>query len=448
MSNRKTMLSDNIWFAGTLNHIDGIAKVSELQKHESNTYLRDFGVTQDVLDDFNNLKTSIEKNGLRVAIKILSGTWLMIGGHTRLKALIELGVDNIPFVYVDRPDEIVELFGEEGEVDANHPAILQMLADDNITVKVETIARYKAVRFTMEQKERYEGRECTNAEIRTFCGNANLAFQTYLKLDLLENGGTFRVYGKNKAPVYLENRKKDLFRELEQGKEGKTVAGQFKSMLEDYKLLNDPNYKLYDRDSKLEKLLEKVDYETVSAKVNEEISRISDRSWFVNTDLNFKSATSHHILVDTFVTTFNDLGSKDYFAVAVENQGRYDIHFKSGGTVVNTLEVKTTIQEGWASATEKYGYALLFKFSPKLDRCFLHVSYLDVNWVDTKGQRLWKKGGGVAALSKRDLLDYLKYPQGLPFENKQETPWYVQAIGDLYYENNSKVIISTIPFGA
>ena len=406
-----------IKFVGTCSEIVDIDTI--FLNPNNNKTIRNYQGEQQETEK-EDLYNSIIEEGLRNPILVYENSNLVVGGHNRYNVLKEVGCTKVPVSYIERSKEIVRLFGETGEIDPNNYWVLRDLASDNISITQSVYAKYETIKNAISALETELGREITWTERKAEIKFYGMGLNTYEMMAGLENGFNHKKLG-------FIGPRLDLLQELREQKDGKTAKGQCKSQLDDHALLFDPTKKFYERDTVLENALETFNWDALTNTINEELAYLRKRSWFTGVpDRNFKSATSHHIIVHNFVEVFNALDNS-YTASAVPNGGRYDVHFSNAkGELVNTLEVKTTLNTGWTTANEKYGYAILFKFSDEMDRCFLMNVYLDRNWNDNKGFRLWKQAGAGNLT--------LKLPDLYSFTTESDTFINV-PYGELYMEN-------------
>tara|TARA_B110000967_G_C18895369_1_gene570225 strand:+ start:1159 stop:2466 length:1308 start_codon:yes stop_codon:yes gene_type:complete len=415
-----------VYFVGECSYLVNISDLIH-NKINKETIRNHQGEVQDA--EKAELAVTIAKDGLRNPILVYENSMTIVGGHNRHNSLTELRCDYAPVTEIPRSAKIKELFGDDGEIDPSNYYVLHGLSVDNQTVSQSSFAKYETVKSFIAAFERDMGREQTGSELRSDVKTCGMSINTFKMMYQLEYGYEHRTLG-------FVNPRLDLLKELQEQKEAKTVEGQYKAFMSDHALLYDPKKKFYSRDEYLEQVLSAFDWRVLTRTVSQELSYMRKRPWFASVpDRNFKSAASHHMIVHSFVEQFCSITSP-FTATAVENGGRYDVHFYADGELVNTLEVKTTLNTGWTTANEKYGYVILFKFSDEMDRCFLMNTYLDRNWDNSRGTgRIWQQSGkGNAQLTLPDLHDYITTNDtfiNVPF-------------GELYQENKI-VRVSTEP---
>ena len=391
---------------------DKLAPVNTLEPHPNNDVIRRCRVGS-VLDERENLKNSIIKEGLQESIKTFKNSKFIVGGNTRYETLIDLGVTEIPVQELPRTPELLRWYGEEEEIDPRHPDVLSKLRADNTRVTVPPIDRYLQAQEGIVMETKYEG-ELTVARQKEIMTESNIAHKTFKMLQDLEQG-----YMHSKSKTWVDERD-DLFQELLDYNEGKDVAGQHKAQLFDHMEKIDPAKRTYPQDENIDQLLNSINWSDLTDKVKEEIDYQNQRTWFSHcNEKNFKGAMVHHIIADIFPRIWNELDT-DIEAVPVDNQSRYDIHFLKEGEIVNTLEIKTTMNTTWSTVSKKYGYILLYKFSAEINRAAIFTSWLDKHWTNSKDKELWKAAGAGAVLDAKDLHEYGK------FETR---------MGDMYTEN-------------
>lgn len=418
--NKGVAKQPRVVFVGVCSELVDIDKI-QLNENNEKTVRNYQGDSQKEQKD--NLYDSIVNSGLNTPISVYENSNLVIGGHNRYRVLKETGCKIVPVSYRKRSKAIIDKFGESNEIDPNDYTVLSDLAEDNTNVDISPYAKYELAKSLINAKETELKREASYSERKREIKSAGQALKTFGMFYDLEYG-----YYDNKTNSNVDPRP-DLLAELREQKDGKTVAGQHKSQLEDHKTIHDPKKRFYPRDSKLESALKTFNWNKLTKAINTELAYISKREWFSKVpDRNFKSAASHHIIVHSFVELFNS-SNKSFIAEAELNGSRFDVSFKNKkGDIVNSLEVKTTLNPkgGWVTGNEKYGYVILFQFSDEMDRCFLMNAYLDREWTNDKGQRIWKAAGqGNLTLGLADLYRFMC--EGISFFN---IPY-----GDLYAVN-------------
>lgn len=373
------------------------------------------------------LEYQILNNGLQKPICTFINSSFIIGGHNRIRILKKHGCSIAPVTRLQRTPKILAKFGETGEIDPECPEVLDCLAIDNMNVSISVYAKYETVKRTLVSFEKDYGRPPTTKERDKLLKNQNLPLKPWKCLYKLEHGYTDQKLGVV-AP------RPELLKEIEMNADV-SPAKQHAKQKEDHALLYDPNKKQYARDEKLEQDLNALDWNAIVQAVSYELDYIGEREWFeFMAESNLRGGIAHAMIGKELKRAFNSLES-DYSAVEVQDGGRYDIHFKDAtGEIVNTLEIKTTLQKSWTTTKEKYGYAILFKFSEEMDRCFLMNTYLSSEWRDEKGYRLWHSGGKNATLSFHRLYSYLE-----DCDTFTNNPY-----GELYMENKQVKIATNL----
>ena len=391
---------------------DKLAPIDTLESHPNNDVIRRCRVGI-VLEERENLRKSIIKEGLQESIKTFKNSQFIVSGNTRFETLEDLGCTEVPVQELPRTPELLRLFGEEEEIDPKHPDVLAKLRSDNTRVTVPSIDRYLQAQQGIEFESKYAG-ELTLARQKEIMTESNIAPKTFKMLQDLEKG-----YLHNKTKTWVDERD-DLFQELLDYIDGKDVAGQHKAQLSDHMERIDPSKRTYPQDENIDKLLDSINWSDLTDRIKEEIDHQNQRPWFLHcNEKNFKGAMVHHIIADIFPRLWNELDT-DIEAVPVDNQSRYDIHFLKEGEIVNTLEIKTTMQKTWSTVSKKYGYVLLYKFSAEIDRAAIFTSWLDKHWTNSKDKELWKAAGAQHVLDSKDLHEYGKFST---------------RMGDMYTEN-------------
>ena len=392
-------LSSTVVYVGPT--VSRVSKADTLTTHPANDTIRRCRVGQ-ALEERQNLKESIIKEGLNEAIKVFANSNIIVGGNTRFETLLELGCEDIPVQELPRPQELIQLYGETDEIDPMHPVVLSKLRADNTRVTVPVIDRYLQAQEGIEREENTYG-DITVGRKKEIMRESNIAVKTFEMLDKLQ----FGYYDKKlKAKVDARG---DLFKELLEYKQGKDVAGQFKSQYQDFVEKHDPTRRTYDQSAEMDALLNDFNWESLQDAVLTEVAYMRKRDWFTKcNEKNFKGAMVHHVLAHYFAEFWNTLDT-DIQAITVDNQSRYDIHFMRGDKIINSIEIKTTIGTTWSTVSKKYGYVLLYKFSAEMDRAAIITSWLKKTWTNSKGQELWKAAGAGAVLDAKDLYEYGNY---------------------------------------
>lgn len=389
-------LSSTVVYAGP--KVARVSKADTLTPHPANIVIRRCRIGQ-AFEERQNLKQSIIKQGLNEAIKVFANSNYVIGGNSRLEALIEEGCEDIPVQELPRPQELIQLYGQTNEIDPMHPVVLSKLRADNTRIEVPVIDRFLAALQGIEA----EGGSVSSERKLQIMRESNIALNTFEMIRKLKSG-----YYDKKLKADVEARD-DLFKELYDYKQGKDVAGQFKAQYQDFAEKYDPTKRVYEQSDEMDDLLDDFDWESLQDAVLTEVGYMKKREWFKKcNEKNFKGAMVHHVLAHYFTEFWNDLDT-DIHAIAVDNQSRYDIHFMKGDKIINSIEIKTTIGTTWSTVSKKYGYVLLYKFSSEMDRAAIITSWLDKTWTNSKNKELWKAAGKGAVLDAKDLYEYDNY---------------------------------------
>ncbi len=392
-------LSSTVVYVGPT--VSRVSKADTLINHPANNTIRRCRVGQ-ALEERQNLRASIAKEGLNEAIKVFSNSNYIVGGNTRFETLLDLGCEDIPVQELPRPKVLIQLYGETGEIDPMHPVVLSKLRADNTSVTVPVIDRYLQAQEGMDREEETYG-DITVGRKKEIMREANIAVLTFEMLAKLQFG-----YYDKKLKAQVEARE-DLFDELQEYKQGKNVEGQFKAQYQDFAEQHDPSKRTYDRSDEMDDLLDEFPWDTLQDAVLTEVAYMRKRKWFdMCNEKNFKGAMVHHVLAHYFAEFWNTLDT-DIHAMTVDNQSRYDIHFMKGDKIINSIEIKTTMATAWSTVSKKYGYVLLYKFSSEMDRASIITSWLDKNWTNSKDKELWKSAGKGAVLQAKDLYEYGNY---------------------------------------
>jgi len=389
-------LSSSVVYVGPA--VSRVSKADTLITHPANETIRRCRIGQ-ALEERKNLKASIVKEGLNEPIKVFANSNIVIGGNSRLEALIEEGCEDIPVQELPRPQVLIQLYGQSKEIDPMHPVVLSKLRADNTRIGVPIIDRFLAALQGIEA----EGGNVSSERKLEIMRESNIALNTFEMIRKLKSG-----YYDKKLKADVEARE-DLYEELYEYKQGKDVAGQFKAQYQDFAEKHDPKRRTYDQSDEMDDLLDEFPWDTLQDAVLTEVAHMRKRDWFNKcNEKNFKGAMVHHVLAHYFAEFWNTLDT-DIHAITVDNQSRYDIHFMKGDKIINSIEIKTTIASTWSTVCKKYGYVLLYKFSAEMDRAAIITSWLDKTWTNKKKQELWKAAGKGAALDAKDLYEYGKY---------------------------------------
>jgi hypothetical protein len=391
-------LSSSVVYVGPA--VSRVSKADTLITHPANETIRRCRVGQ-ALEERKNLKASIVKEGLNEPIKVFANSNIVIGGNSRLEALIEEGCEDIPVQELPRPQALIQLYGQSKEIDPMHPVVLSKLRADNTNIGVPVIDRFLAA--LQAQDIEAEGGNVSSERKLEIMRESNIALNTFEMIRKLKSG-----YYDKKLKADVEARD-DLYKELYEYKQGKDVAGQFKAQYQDFAEKHDPKRRTYDQCDEMDDLLDEFPWDTLQDAVLTEVAHMRKRDWFNKcNEKNFKGAMVHHVLAHYFAEFWNTLDT-DIHAITVDNQSRYDIHFMKGDKIINSIEIKTTIGSTWSTVCKKYGYVLLYKFSAEMDRAAIITSWLDKTWTNSKSKELWKASGKGAALDAKDLYEYGNY---------------------------------------
>lgn len=392
-------LSNNVVYVGPT--VSRVSKAASLTTHPANNTIRRCRVGQ-ALEERQTLRDSIVKEGLNEAIKVFANSNIIIGGNTRFETLVALGCQEIPVQELPRPQELIQLYGETGEINPMHPVVLSKLRADNTRVTVPVIDRYNQAQEGIKYEKVFKG-DLTVGRKKGIMRESNIAVNTFEMLAKLEFGYYDKKLKANVKP------RGDLFKELQDYTQGKDVTGQFKSQYQDFSEDHDPKKRVYDQSDEMDGLLDEFNWEQLQDAVLTEVAHMRTRDWFNKcNEKNFKGAMVHHVLAHYFAEFWNDLDT-DIHAITVDNQSRYDIHFMRGTKIINSIEIKTTIGTTWSTVSKKYGHVLLYKFSAEMDRAAIITSWLDKTWRNSKDQELWKAAGAGAVLDAKDLHEYGNY---------------------------------------
>jgi len=381
-----------IKFLGKCSELIGI---DDLVAHSANDSMR-VQSEKDVIEQRESLLESIENNGLREPITMYEGSNIIISGHTRVEMLRKLGVTEIPVVRLPRTANMPK----DGEIDPFHPDVVHEHSISNKRVDVSIQGRYNYARILMEQEiKNFDSDAKAQGQIKTtdkatIVKISGLGVETFDKIEKLRFG--YQKIEKDGSKYEVPARL-DLYAELSDPSKDRTVEGQFKVQLKDFKEANNKGFFLLEeymndalKNLNLKKIGNAVINNVKSIKNNAVFEEYPGINWFENTDDNYISSTLHHMLCTLTCVELNNYFTMNNIhrtAIQGPKQSHYDILIMDRDkNVVNSVEIKTTNgKTEWTSNTIKKGYTLLFAYNKEMDRVFSASTYLQ--------QTHW--GGGV-----------------------------------------------------
>src|SRR6056300_1648710 len=174
-------LSSSVVYVGPA--VSRVSKADTLITHPANETIRRCRIGQ-ALEERKNLKASIVKEGLNEPIKVFANSNIVIGGNSRLEALIEEGCEDIPVQELPRPQVLIQLYGQSKEIDPMHPVVLSKLRADNTRIGVPIIDRFLAALQGIEA----EGGNVSSERKLEIMRESNIALNTFEMIRKLKSG--------------------------------------------------------------------------------------------------------------------------------------------------------------------------------------------------------------------------------------------------------------------
>jgi len=411
----KTKDGQGIPFLGSC---DAILNIESLEFHPVNPSLRIDSDTY-IEEQKKGLKESIVKNGLREAITMYTNSNTISGGHTRTTLLKELGCTEVPVKWLPRTPDMIEKFGEYGEIDPWYEDVLNEHAVSNKYIQASIFGRYLAVRMIMEytvddfDADKAAKGQTTSKIIKSILDQRDISLANFDYIEGVRFGFNkeFSVVDKDtgkasKKKLFVPGRE-DLYSDLGNPEKDYTPSKLCKLQTQDFENTLGVSYpQTPEMDSIMEsldmrKVIEGVDKALVKFFALGQQSELGN--WVNKSDDNYISFTVHNMVCTFACSVLNDqLKGTNGTAEAkqTEKQGHYDILIKdSNGKIINSIEVKATFgNKEWYSQTKKNGYALLIAYNKERTDYFAASAYLDSsNWT-----------GGVAGkyrLTTKEVFD-------------------------------------------
>ena len=320
--------------------------------------------TETTIEEYNSLKESIVRDGLREPVKVFranDGEIYAIGGNTRTKILKESACLEVPVLW--RKDL-------EG-MDPYDKELLLANFEDNLRVEATDSSKFETCE---EVFNKYP--DLSKHDKEQYCKQLRFSYKMYEEYRKIKFGYPSEKWG------WVEPRA-DLIKELEEGKAGKSITGQRKSQMLDHKRMLSLETHKQPENAELNEVLEQIDpvemvwgikeyYEKLRAVTS---SKYSSKI-FENCDKQHIGGTVHYISAMILAEEINNRSDK-FTAEASEGSAHYDVYVRDKfGDIVATIEVKTTQDKNWTSSKEKVGYHMLVSHSKELN-FFVNICYLD-----------------------------------------------------------------------
>lgn len=341
---------------------DLILDINVLNDHPFNKVWRNTE-TEESKEEYNNLEKGILRDGLHLAIPVTydGNTYVLEGGHTRKKVLIAHGAIEAPIIITENNTDDV---WDEKTIDKHF--------SDNTRVNTPAINRYMAIKKIIEEWSK------RNIEyvLEDLCSKAGLSVKLFTAAKHIEYGYT------NKLGQWVRPRP-DLLEDLVKGEKSyANISKCYAIMKQDHDKKHNPKSKDYARNSKFEKVLEKINTTFISA-TKKYINVIKDIriepypfSVFDYSDEQSISGIIHYAVNAYFCTEINK--HSNFTAKVSKNSDHYDIYvYDKANKIVATIETKTTKGKNWSSQTPKGGYHLLVSYNPQLTSFYASVAFFD-----------------------------------------------------------------------
>jgi hypothetical protein len=317
--------------------------------------------TETTQEEYNSLKESIVRDGLREPVKVFranDGEIYAIGGNTRTKILKETACLEVPVLWRN------DLEG----MDPYDKELLRANFEDNLRVEATDSSKFETCE---EVFSKYP--DLSRYEKEQYCKQLRFSYKIYEEYRKLK-------FGFNSVKGGWVEPRADLVKELEDGKAGKSITGQRKSQDNDHKrMLNLDTHKQPEND-KLNDILEQIPAGDLVVGIKDYFSQLLavrtkmyHSAIFQNCDKQYIGSTIHYISAMLLAEEITNR-SNEFTAEASENGSAYDVYVRDKfGDIIATIEVKTT---NWTSSKEKVGYHMLVSHSKELN-FFVNVCYLE-----------------------------------------------------------------------
>ena len=320
--------------------------------------------TETTIEEYNSLKESIVRDGLREPVKVFranDGEIYAIGGNTRTKILKENACLEVPVLW--RKDL-------EG-MDPYDKELLRANFEDNLRVEATDSSKFETCE---EVFDKYP--DLSRYEKEQYCKQLRFSYKMYEEYRKLK-------FGFNSVKGGWVEPRADLVKELEDGKAGKSITGQRKSQDNDHKRMLNLDTHKQPQNAKLDTILTQILAEDLVVGIKDYYKQLQkvrtknyDSAIFDNCDKQYIGSTIHYISAMLLAEEITNR-SNEFTAKASENGSAYDVYVRDKhGDIVATIEVKTTQDTNWTSSKEKVGYHMLVSHSKELN-FFVNVCYLE-----------------------------------------------------------------------
>jgi hypothetical protein len=413
----KTRNGKGINFTGSCNEVVGIDTVVE---HRANKKWR-ADSEKSVAEEREDLMQSIKTQGLREPITMYDNSKIIISGHTRTEILRQLGAIEVPVTRLLRTEKMRVM--PDGEIDPMDPEVIREHAISNTRVNTTVQGRYNYAREIMsawvenfDPEERAQGQISTKLklEILKIAGTGHASF------DVIENV-RFGYLKEVKGKEYFVEPRPDLYDDLGNPDKDFTARQLGKIQWTDFRAANFTDF--FAQQDFMDDTLENLKFKNVIQAVSDNLASIAQAAetsvypgvnWFNDTDDNYVSATTHHMICAFTCVELNKLFDELGFEATAKQgkaQSHYDIMIQDrDGNDVSSIEVKTTFgKTNWASGSNKTGYALLFAYNKERDRFFASSTYLEMGD--------WKGGYTLSAQTVHDKENVNYYTGDIELDN-------------------------------
>ena len=320
--------------------------------------------TDTTKEEYNSLKESIVRDGLREPVKVFranDGEIYVLGGNTRTKILKESACLEVPVLW-------------RNDLDGKDPwdkELLRANFEDNLRVESTDSNKFQTAEGVFNRNP-----DMTRADKKQYCKYLRFSLEMYEEYGKLKYGYSSEKWG------WIEPRPL-LVKELEEGKAGKSITGQRKSQMLDHKRMLSLETHKQPENAELNEILEQIDPVQMVWSIKEyyeKLRAVTSTNYsskiFENCDKQHIGGTIHYISAMILAEEINNRSDK-FTAEASEGSAHYDVYVRDKfDDIVATIEVKTTQDKNWSSAKEKVGYHMLVSHSKELN-FFVNICYLD-----------------------------------------------------------------------
>lgn len=351
---------------GVTEKFDGMAPISNFIFNDTNQ--RMYGKYEE--DHVINIQQSIIKNGLKNPIVLYKDGKTVKSGHNRLKALLLMGVEEVPYIVSteEKPESIL--------------TEMISLAIENMGRPANMGRSYFSVKQMIEvSMKEHNGFEPKTDEIKSYCSYHQISYDSFVRLKKLEIEAPDLFDKVIKGTMSISAALKEL-----------DIRGQSIVKLSQSPFMNgliglgEINYAL----GAVTSVINKIQSITVMKPGGVEGKAFED----------FQKNTMGAIVHELFTNAIRDIVNymkRDRVLEAPKNQKLYDleaINYNSG------IETKTCVTKNgknpkWVSHRYKDGYVLLLSLSPNGKRAMAGYGIIDGN--------CWQPGMSVGTLKLKEL---------------------------------------------